>query len=479
MQLHLKNHPTSTAVPNRFIECCIGAPEKYTESYLLGLMYCASGEDIDFQLFCTMLGMSEGEVIGAFEYWQKKGLARILNSNKLCFEFGDFLANRSGDDLYTEREYNQMLQTLFGSRQLSPHEYLKIYDYTDTFGLNKKVVLAMVEYCILLKGRRVSIAYIDKVAQNWAEDENIDTVEKAQAKIASYKTTSSGILRVLKQLGMNSRGPTQDESALFSKWTVDWGFTLDAILTACAHTTSAREPSMKYLDRILERLKNEGHTTSRTISEAAEETESTSKTLKELMHLLGEPSQKPSFEYESLFQKWTDIYGFSSDMLLMAAKLPVNHGKKPFASLDGVLTNWYNNRIATPAAAKKFITEQTSLDKCLTAVFDAAGIARSITDTNRKLYLRWIEEYELSHDAILLAAEISSLSDNPYRYLGTILANWHAAGVKTLADAQRETKKHGSGKTGANNNAAKPAYFERPTENYDHLAIDFFKDEGA
>ena len=476
MQLQLKNHTQSTIVPNRFIESCIGAPEKYTEVYLLGLMYASLEDSIDLELFCTRLNMGMTEVTEAMMYWQKKGFARIINSSILCFEFGDFMPARSADSLYTERDYNRMLQELFGSRQLSPHEYIKIYDYTDTFGLPKNVVLIMVEYCIALKGRRVSVSYMDKVAQSWAE-EHIDTPEKAREKLESHKAAASGVLRVLKQLGLSGRGPTQDEYALYLKWTEDWGFTLDAVLTACAHTTSAREPSMKYLDRILERLKDQNRVTSRTISEAAAQSESTAKTLKELMHILGEPTQKPSFEHESLYIKWTSVYDFSADMLLLAARQPGIHGRKPFVSLDAVLTDWYNNRILTPEDARRHMAAQAELDKRLADVFEAAGIVRGITDASRKLYARWHEAWGIPHDAILLAAEMSLIADNPYRYLGTLLSNWHADGVKTLADAQNQIKKKSNGSS--QNLSAKPGYYERPTENYDHLAINFFEDEGA
>ena len=183
MRLHLKNNADSTAVPNRFIQNCAGAPDKYIASYLLGLMYSSRGEDIDFGMFCARLDMKEIDVIHAFEYWHKKGLAHVINGEHFCFEFGDFSAHKhEEDDLYTERAFNQKLQKIFGSRQLSPHEYLKIYDYTDTFGLGKKVVLALAEYCVAKKGRRVSISYMDKVAKTWAEDDHIDTEEKRAKK---------------------------------------------------------------------------------------------------------------------------------------------------------------------------------------------------------------------------------------------------------------------------------------------------------
>ncbi len=477
MQLQLKNHTTSTLVPNRFIDCCIGAPDQYTQAYLLAIKHSAAGASVDFDLLCAKLKMSMEDVVHAFEYWQKKGVARVVNGKTMCLELGDFQTSmvHAEDELYTEREFNQMLQNLFGTRQLSPHDYLKIYDYTDTFGLSKKVVLALVEYCIMLKGRRVSISYMDKVAKTWAEEEHIDTEEKAQNYISAYKTAASGITRVLKQLGLSGRGPTQDEETLYRKWTSDWGFTLEAIVTACAQTTAAREPSFKYLDKILERLKERGCLTSRTIAESQARNDSQAAALKEIMHLLGEPSLKPSFEHESLYQKWTCVYGFDNAMLIFAAKQIGIQGKRPFASLDALLTDWYNNQIMTTAQAKRYMSGQKELNARVTTVFDTAGISKTPTDAHRKIYTRWHEAWGLSHDAILLAAEISTLSDNPYRYLNTILTNWHNAGVKTLSDAQRETKKN----AGSQNIAMRRESFERPVENYDHLAVNLFEDEGA
>jgi DnaD/phage-associated family protein len=466
MQLQLKNHTSETLVPGRFIDCCIGAPDKYTQTYLLFLKHSALNGTVDLDMLCTRLKMSMEEVLGAFEYWQKQGVARVVNGKTMCIEFGDFVISDAytEEELYTEREFNQMLQSLFGSRQLSPHDYLKIYDYTDTFGLNKKVVLALVEYCILLKGRRVSIAYIDSVAKTWAE-EKIDTEEKARDYIDLHQMNSSGVMDVLKQLSFSGRRPTKDEFALFKKWTQEWGFTVEAVLTACAQTTAAREPSFKYLDKILERLKNRGLVTSRTIAESHMKNEQESSVLKEIMHLLGEPSLKPSFEHESLYQKWTTVYGFDKPMLIYAAKQVGARGKNPFAQFDGILTDWYNSRILTLTEAKAYITQQKAIE--------SAGIAKTPTDAHRKVYTRWNDTWGIAHDAILLAADVSTLSEKPYSYLNSILTNWHNKGVKTLAEAQHEMKKH-SGSSSASRES-----FERPVENYDHLAVNLFEDEGA
>ncbi len=474
MQLQLKNHTAETPVPNRFIDCCIDAPDGFIKAYLLLLKHSTASASVDFSRLCQQLNMSMEDVLSAFEYWQKQGVARVVNGKAMCIEFGDFSmpAAAADDNLYTEREFNRMLQTLFGARQLSPHDYLRIYDYTDTFGLDKKVVLKLVEYCVLLKGRRVSITYIDSVAKTWA-DEKIDTEEKAQGYIEWQQMESSGVMDVLKQLSLSGRRPTKDEFALFQKWTQEWGFTTDAVLTACAQTTAAREPSFKYLDKILERLKSRGLTTSRTITESHTKTEQETSSLKEIMHLLGEPSLKPSFEHESLYQKWTTVYGFDKPMLILAAKQVGARGKRPFAALDELLTDWYNNRVVTIAQANAHIAAQKELDARIVTVFDQAGIAKSPTEAHRKIYARWNGEWGIAHDAILLAADVSTLSDKPYSYLNSILTNWHNRDVKTLADAQREMKKHSETYTAVRES------FERPVENYDHLAVNLFEDEGA
>ncbi len=475
MQLKLKYHCPGTLVPNRFIDSCINAPDKFICVYLLTLKYASISGSVDIDILCARLGMSTEYFFEIFEYWQKKGLMRIINGTDMCFEFGDFApAVLTEDELYTEREFNQMLQTLFGARQLSPHDYLRIYDYTDTFGLGKKVVLALVEYCILQKGRRVSISYIDKVAQAWAEEEHITTEEQAREQIELKKAAAMGVTRILKQLGLSNRAPTKDETELFKKWTHEWGFTLDAILTACAQTTAAREPSFKYLDRILQRLYTRGLVTSRTIAESNLKNEDMSMAIKEVMHLLGEVSLKPSFEQESLYQKWINVYGFDQRLIVFAAKNAGMRGKNPFASLDSVLTDWYNNHVKTQADARRHLAAQKSLDERIMAVFGTAGINKTPTEANRKVYMRWNETWGIGHDAILLAAEISTLSDNPYRYLNSILSNWHTAGIKTLEDAQRDAKKDANGKS-----ALKREAYERPVEDYDHLVYDPFADEGA
>ena len=162
-------------------------------------------------------------------------------------------------------------------------------------------------------------------------------------------------------------------------------------------------------------------------------------------------------------------------VLTAAARFAGAQGRASLRMLDTVLTDWYNQKITNEREAAAYIKSQQALDDDITAVFKEAGIERQrILPAHRKTFRRWLEEWHLSKDAILLAAEISSTRDHPYQYLGALLSGWHDAGVKTLADAQRQWQR-GFKKPSAKNGGAN----ERPTENYDHLAVDLFADEGA
>ncbi len=120
------------------------------------------------------------------------------------------------------------------------------------------MILLLAEYCINTnqKGNRVAMNYIRQVARAWAK-EGIDTIEHAQMHMAALAETAGGAREVLRLLKI-SRLPTDSEQELYDKWEREWGFSFAAIKAATAATTSARYPSMKYLDGILKNLRQEG-----------------------------------------------------------------------------------------------------------------------------------------------------------------------------------------------------------------------------
>jgi DnaD/phage-associated family protein len=459
MPLFIANKNTEyISVPGSFIKTyMVESPGEYVKVYLMGLLYLSENRQEDIHGFCKSLGLSCDEVIRAFEYWQQKGLIRIQNGQSLSFQY-NFKAAPASSDLYTEQAYNVALQKLFGSRILTPADYNKIYDYTDIFRLPKEVVLVLVEYCVKAKGKSISFSYIDAIAKAWTE-EGVSSAKEAETKLERYEAGISNAGKVLEHLGIMNRLPTKDEISLYNKWTKDWGFSLDAVKMACMNTTKSRNPSMKYLDTILKDLYEKNRLTSSSIYSDIEENEVQSEKIKKLLSELGLSTLTVTPEHIAFFRKWSTVFPY--DMILYAARQSAKYAKKSIAYVEKVLASWDAAGYRSVAEVESRIKANALLNKKLESVFKLAGIQKSATEADRKKYIKWTKEWDFAQEVLELACEISSVSDNPYRYLEKLLSIWYEKGIKTLAQATQEVKKTPVKAPEKKNNAESLKYMQR------------------
>ena len=452
-----------TLVSNAFIRDYMrSAPGDYVKVFLYGLMVQTEKSNADFAQFCGSLNMDVGDVVSAFEYWQQQGLVRIKNGKSIEFQYTR-PARPSAEALYTEQEYNNSLQKLFAPRPLTASDFQKIYDYTDTFSLSKEVVRQLMEYCIQLKGKNISFAYIDKVARAWA-DEGVDATE-ASGRIGRLEASLSEAGRVLKYLGIKDRLPTDGEIALCGKWTKEWGFSLDAIKTACGKTTASRSPSMKYLDSILKSLYEKGLVTSRKISTEFQTSEADAEKIKQVLRVIGMSELTVSPEHHVYYKKWSETFPF--DTILLAARQMVKYSNKSFAYLDKILARWQETGLTNIVDIEKNLQDITMVGHKMEQVFNLAGIRKAVGDADRKRYLKWTREWAFPENVIHLACEISSVSSSPYPYLDKLLSVWHQKGVKTFEQASQEAKKPQQKPSGVKNNAESLKYTQRDNKDKD------------
>ncbi len=417
--------------------------------------------------------MTYDKVISAFEYWQQKGLVKIKNGKNISFEYTEPFPN-APFELYAEQEYNKTLQKLFGARILTPGEYNKIYDYTDTFKLPKEVVLLLLEYCINMKGKNISFSYIDKIALSWA-NEGVDTVNEACIRIKRFEAGTSDAGKVLKHIGIMDRLPTEDEIALYRKWTKDFGFSLDAVKTACALTTGSRSPSMKYLDTIIKSLYEKGLSTSSSIMLAMKESEKDTAKIKKILLTLGFNNLGVSPEHSIYYKKWSSY--FSSEAILLAAKQAFLYSRKTFGYIDKILDSWKEKGLKNLNDIQAYLNEISVLNKKIENIFKLSGIKKHPAESDRKKYLKWTRDYCFAEDVISLACDISSVSENPYKYLDRLLTIWHEKGVKTYKEVALEAKKTSAAKPDRKNNAESLKYMQRnyTDEDLSSLVVDLRK----
>ncbi|MDD3921335.1 MAG: DnaD domain protein, partial [Eubacteriales bacterium] len=369
----------TTPVDNLFItEYMPRATGDQVRVYLYGLLLCRypalmdglGGSDAGKNEIAAALGMEPEAVEAAFLYWQNEGLLRVLSTDPFEVDYLS-LRVRAGEPALTPGKYHELVQAvqaLFAPRTLTASELRKLYDWIEIFGMSEGTVLELCAHCIGQDGerqnRRVSMKYMDTVARDWA-DAGVLTVEAAKARVAAWKEKTGGAQAVLKRWRMR-RNATEDELELYEKWTTGWGFTAGAVQAACAVLPQADRPTFKYLDGVLDRLRNANCIAEEEIKKRLEEEDEGAQLSRLVFERMGvNRGAKLSERLQILgFHKDT---GFSLEMLLLAAE-QARDKKEPYGYFRRVIADWDRESIRTVRAAKKHLKEhaeqyQQSYDK--------------------------------------------------------------------------------------------------------------------
>lgn len=441
-----------TPVENLFIqEFMLKAPGDFVKVYIYGLSQCYHQKQTDSSLedFARDLGLEISVVENALRYWERQGILEISEdeNNQISIKYyniKDVLYNRNLDTektLYRYRDFNQNLQTIFKNRMLTPQEYLRIYDWIEVLHLPAEVVLMMVQFYVSKKGPKISINYLDKVAQSWAK-EGIDTLQKAEEYIGRYESCYQDTVAVLKYLGIH-RSPSKAELELCKKWMERWGFSLNAILQACRETTKIQSPNMGYVDKILEKFFKMGLSSAEEIRKYQSSQESINDAVKELLFHLGHKNMAPTPEHQALYMKWTQTWKLDHSVILLACKQCVREKLgNSFEKVDLLLSKWKERGLTNLEDIKAHIKHRRSIDNEIRAVLERAGEIRDVTPSDRKAYLRWTEEWKLSFELILLAAEYSSMAENKLPFMNKILSSWYESGITSVKQAKAEHERH-------------------------------------
>lgn len=436
------------------IDYLMKMPAEQVKAFLYLKTLAEQGTEREIEDIAKDLGLELPQLVGMLDdLIQKKLLVRKKDgSYQLCDPAPKVPPAHlpyENSTVYADREFNKILQVLFGGRTLTLEEYQTIYDLIDVFHLPKEVVIVLIEHCIKVnsKGTRVSMQYIKKAAVDWAE-KGIDTIDKAEMEMARHEMLTSNVMKVLKALSIY-RLPTKAEFELYKKWTKTWGFTLDGIMMAMKQTSKAREPSMKYLDSILKNLYEQNKITAGAIDGHFERQEDMDRPIKRVLERLSYVSLKVSPEHRSQYLAWVKL-GFGQEEILYACSLAIINGKKSFGYVNKILENWAAHHKYTLKDIKAWEKEKKKQKDLARQMLTALGSQRQVSNLDVERYEKFSGEYGFSHELILLAAEKSRDAKNPAQYMHRILKNWKQDGITTLEQAQETFQKR--------SNTAKPAF---------------------
>lgn len=265
--LYLKDTPVENIFLLEYMPQAKGTDVKV---YLTALMY-ADCQDFSNRDIAAHLGISEEEVLSAWNYWEKCGAIRkhylapddrfhysveFLNLREGLFdpqeeetpENGDWPAEAAEhlNDAVVRSVFKQVQEItgrIPGSREM---QEIVAWLYED--GLVPELVCYAYRYCAD-RIRNTKFSYISAVIRNW-RDSGIGTVEEAERMLAENDQKYHQYYRVMKALGF-SRNPTEDEKQKIDSWFDEMGFSIETVLQACSRTSGISNPNINYVNGIL------------------------------------------------------------------------------------------------------------------------------------------------------------------------------------------------------------------------------------
>lgn len=349
---------TTTAVSNAFIQDFMpSAPGEAVKVYLYGLLLLTNPNEAVNEIDVA-LGMTPETIIDCFRFWERQGVVRIVDSTNMTIQYlsAESIAkvNLSGS---TGRfaELVDSLRNVFGTRNLSGSELQRIFDWIDVFGFEPSAAVEICRYCLELKGSRVHINYLDAVAKRLAAEKML-TFDAVHSNFLLEKELLTGAAQILKRWRLN-RIPTEDELALYAKWTNAWGFSREAIELACRDVVAVDRPNFKYLDAILGSYHETGGVSVEEITKFMREQDAIADVTRKLFTRAGMKS-KPSINHRKQVEIWLKDRCMNPELLFYAAEV-CSDKANPFSEMKKLLDAWYSEGIANLPAAREDIERKS------------------------------------------------------------------------------------------------------------------------
>lgn len=450
-----------TPIENLFIEeYMLRAPGDYVKVYIYGLRLCYHPvKNATVVSISRALGLEEKTVTDAFSYWERQGIVMRTADRPpsyVYFNLKDAMLTGNkggiGEIPQADRSFNTALQDLFGTRLLQAQDYERVYGWMEDMHFKPEVVLMLVKHCVNSSGRgtAVTFASIEKEAVRWAK-KGATNLQAAEDHLRTLSASYEGAQKVLRQWGLR-RAPTVDEEALYSKWTRQWSFGLDAILYACRETTKISQPNFAYLDKVLENMYKKQLSTSVDMADSQKMRSDAMRPVREVLDALGVKGIAPTEDLAMVYASWLRM-GFEHDAVLMAARYTVRAGKNRFEDVTVRLKVWAGQSLFTPQAIDAYLARRRQNVQKLRTIFDEAGITREPAGADIRALEGWMAQ-GFDVETLLIAANTARGTNNPVAYITRVVENWRLKGVTTPENARAEHEKWSEGMRPASTAAA-------------------------
>lgn len=424
-----------TPVDNVFLDGYLPAADATdVKVYLYGLRLAYMGDlpENSIERVAFALRLSEERVIAAFRYWEEQGIVSIGKTHPVRIVYGSVRLPMTPVIKYNAREYSTFVEEmarLFPETVLLPNEINAYLEALRGYKMDINAMLMIVKYCIDSRGT-ASTPYILAVADNWAR-QGITTEAEVNAHIEELECNSEDIRAIFKTLGLRSL-PTIEDRQLYLKWTKEYGYRMDAILTAARF---CKRRGIRRLEKFIEELRAAGVTTAQEVDTFAKSKESSRKLAEDIVSGIGTFYANLDIVVDTYILAWL-AKGFEEDALRAVAKYCFLRNIRTLDGVQDIVERFYRLGILTAEGIESFIERQMSIDKQIKEVLETAGSAAHVTNRDREFYRTFAEVWGFPHDTILVAAAKARGKAFPMSEMNRTLALLKERGATDAAEAE-------------------------------------------
>jgi len=417
------------------------APENFLKVYLFGLLKCqnSAGADNNLENFVNVLGLTDEEIMRAFEYWQEQNLVQILEVSPVEIRYlpvkdairnGKKIENKKYSSFVTE------IQEIITGRQIGPNEFYKYIDFIESYNFQPCDFNMIVKYCVERKGDSINSNYILTVARVWA-DEGVRTAEKIEEKIENLTLTTSDISQVAKALKFKGNLSIEHQQ-LYEKWTKSFGFSLSNILLLSKKVSAkTKNYSFEMLDKLLAKYFELKLMSFGEMEEYEANKSDMTALSREVNKAIGIYYESVENEINTYILPWL-AKGFNEQTLVQIANFCFKNNVRTLDGMDLTVQKFHKLGLTSMSGINNYLVEVLSLDSRIKIVLSALNLDRRVNSFDRAFFKTWTEVYHFEEDTIMYATELSKDKMNALKYANALLTNWHDLGLTKLCDIKKQ-----------------------------------------
>ena len=137
------------------------------------------------------------------------------------------------------------------------------------------------------------------------------------------------------------------------------GFEEEAVLHILAYTTRLGKKGLRYSEKLAISFYDEGITTASEVGERIAKIERSAELVGQIKTLFGAGNRELSKTEKTLFEKWTQKFGYDTDVVRLAYDITIDNIQKPAPKYaDAILQKWYDEGLRTPEDVARFESDK-------------------------------------------------------------------------------------------------------------------------